>query len=81
MLNGRMFSSNKTPMKSYTWDGKTKYKINETQEEEKERLANWDKFLTDVESEKTEKTLEKTDETSEKTEKTLEKTEEEEVKE
>ena len=50
MLNGRMFSSNKIPMKSYTWDGKTKYKINETQEEEKERLANWDKFLADVET-------------------------------
>ena len=47
MLNGRLFSSQKTPMKAYTWDGKTKYKINETEEEEKERLANWDKFLTE----------------------------------
>ena len=63
MLNGRMFSSNKIPMKSYTWDGKTKYKINETQEEEKERLANWDKFLADVET---------SEETSEKNEKTEE---------
>ena len=73
MLNGRMFSSNKIPMKSYTWDGKTKYKINETQEEEKERLANWDKFLADVEI---------SEETSEKNEITEEKliTEEEVVK-
>lgn len=73
MLNGRMFSSNKIPMKSYTWDGKTKYKINETQEEEKERLANWDKFLADVET---------SEETSEKNEITEEKliTEEEVVK-
>jgi len=32
-------------MKCYTWDGKTKYKITETEEEERERLANWEKFL------------------------------------
>ena len=50
MLDGRLFSSQKTPMKAYTWDGKTKYKINETEEEEKERLANWDKFLTEEET-------------------------------
>ena len=34
-------------MKASTWDGKTKYKVNETEEEEKERLAKWDKFLTE----------------------------------
>ena len=34
-------------MKAATWDGKTKYKVNETEEEEKERLGKWDKFLTD----------------------------------
>ena len=47
-----MFSNNKIPMKAYTWDGKTKYKINETEEEEKERLANWDKFLAEEAAEK-----------------------------
>lgn len=52
MLDGRMFSNNKIPMKAYTWDGKTKYKINETEEEEKERLANWDKFLAEEAAEK-----------------------------
>lgn len=32
-------------LKAETWDGKTKYKVTETAEEEAERLANWDKFL------------------------------------
>ena len=47
MLDGRVFSKGKA-MKAYTWDGKTKYKVNETEEEEKERLANWDKFLEET---------------------------------
>ena len=46
MLDGRIFAKSKV-MKAYTWDGKTKYKVNETEEEEKERLANWDTFLTE----------------------------------
>ena len=46
MLDGRIFAKDKI-MKAATWDGKTKYKVNETEEEEKERLAKWDKFLTD----------------------------------
>ena len=46
MLDGRIFAKDKV-MKASTWDGKTKYKVNETEEEEKERLAKWDKFLTD----------------------------------
>ena len=45
MLNGRLFANSNKPMKAFTWDGKTKYKIDETAEEEKERLSNWDKFL------------------------------------
>ena len=46
MLNGRLFANaTKQSMKAYTWDGKTKYKIDESAEEEKERLSNWDKFL------------------------------------
>lgn len=45
MLNGRLFTKSCGPMKCYTWDGKTKYKITESEEEEKARLENWEKFL------------------------------------
>ena len=45
MLNGRLFSNSSKTMKAWTWDGKTKYNIAETAEEEKERLNNWDRFL------------------------------------
>ena len=45
MLDGRLFSKSCGAMKCYTWDGKTKYKVTESAEEEKERLANWEKFL------------------------------------
>jgi HIV Tat-specific factor 1 len=63
MLDGRMFNSNSTinklsPMKAYTWDGKTKYKINESEEEEKARLANWDTFLQETETAEIRKTEE-----------------------
>ena len=51
MLDGRLYSKACGPMKCYTWDGKTKYKITETEEEEKERLANWEKFLKAEEGE------------------------------
>ncbi len=44
MLDDRMFF-NKRTMRAATWDGKTKYKVGETEEEEQKRLANWDKFL------------------------------------
>lgn len=50
MLNGRIFSNSKIPMKAWTWDGKTKYAIGETADEEKERLSNWDKFLDNDEN-------------------------------
>ena len=45
-MNGRIFAKDNV-MKATTWDGKTKYKINETEEEEKERLAKWDQFLAE----------------------------------
>ena len=51
MLNGRLFANSRNIMKAYTWDGKTKYKVDETAEEEKERLNNWDKFLDTDEKE------------------------------
>ena len=45
MLDGRLFTKACGPMKSYTWDGRTKYKVTESAEEEKARLENWEKFL------------------------------------
>ena len=48
-------------MKASTWDGKTKYKVNETDEEEKERLAKWDKFLTDEIEKESEKPADEAD--------------------
>ena len=45
MLNGRMFIKN--VMSVETWDGRTKYNINESSTEEKERLEQWEKFLQD----------------------------------
>ena len=58
MLDGRIFAKDKI-MKASTWDGKTKYKVNETEEEEKERLAKWDKFLTEEVEKESEKPADK----------------------
>lgn len=43
LLNGRWFGQRK--ITAETWDGKTKYKIAETEEETKKRLQGWNKFL------------------------------------
>jgi len=47
MLNGRMFG--RKVMEVSTWDGKTKYKMEETKEEEAVRLAEWEKHLMEDE--------------------------------
>ena len=49
MLDGRLYinGNDRRVLNASTWDGKTKFKVNETEEEEKERLANWDKYLED----------------------------------
>jgi len=52
MLNGRMFIKN--VMAVETWDGRSKYNINESSAEEKERLAQWEKFLEDGDEDKKE---------------------------
>ncbi|XP_015173549.1 PREDICTED: HIV Tat-specific factor 1 homolog [Polistes dominula] len=52
LLNGRWFSQRK--ISAEIWDGKTKYKINETDAEIEARLDKWDKFL-EREDEKKEK--------------------------
>ena len=49
MLDGRLYinGDDRRVLSAATWDGKTKYKVNETADEEKERLANWEKYLQD----------------------------------
>ena len=41
-LDGRLYGDNRV-LKAFTWDGKTKYKVAET--EESERPKKWDEFL------------------------------------
>ncbi|CAD7081673.1 unnamed protein product [Hermetia illucens] len=43
MMNGRFFGKRK--LTAEIWDGKTKFKIAETDAEINQRLTNWDKFL------------------------------------
>ncbi|XP_015514087.2 HIV Tat-specific factor 1 homolog [Neodiprion lecontei] len=50
LLNGRWFAQKK--ISAEIWDGKTKYKIVETEAEIEERIAKWDKFLDDEDDKK-----------------------------
>ncbi|CAG9841207.1 unnamed protein product [Diabrotica balteata] len=50
LLNGRWFM--KRQLTAEIWDGKTKYKVAETDSEISQRLDNWDKFLEDEEANK-----------------------------
>lgn len=43
LMNGRFFAGRKLDVAH--WDGKTKYKVKETEEEAEKRMANWDQFL------------------------------------
>lgn len=43
LMDGRFFAGRQ--LRAFHWDGKTKYKINETEEEAAKRMAEWDKFL------------------------------------
>lgn len=43
LMNGRWFAARQ--LTAETWDGKTRYKIIETEEERQKRLQQWDKFL------------------------------------
>jgi HIV Tat-specific factor 1 len=55
MMDGRLFFLGRLPgrtMTAATWDGKTKFKKNETEEEEQKRLAQWDKWLEEQDNEK-----------------------------
>ncbi|XP_012258683.2 HIV Tat-specific factor 1 homolog [Athalia rosae] len=50
LLNGRWFAQKQ--ISAEIWDGKTKYKIVETEAEIEERIAKWDKFLDDEDDKK-----------------------------
>lgn len=52
LMNGRWFAARQ--LKAETWDGKTKYKVVETEEEREKRLKNWEKFLEEKEAKKEE---------------------------
>lgn len=53
LLNGRWFSQRK--ISAEIWDGKTKYKITETDAEIEARLNKWDKYLEQEDEEKEKK--------------------------
>ncbi|KFM76892.1 HIV Tat-specific factor 1, partial [Stegodyphus mimosarum] len=48
LMNGRWFASRQ--LTAETWDGKTKYKIVETEEEREKRLNSWQKYLEEKEA-------------------------------
>ena len=50
LLNGRWFSQRK--ISAEIWDGKTKYKVSETDAEIEARIAKWDEYLDGEEEEK-----------------------------
>ena len=43
LMNGRFYEGRK--LDAQHWDGKTKYKVQETEEEAEKRMAKWDQFL------------------------------------
>lgn len=43
LMNGRFFAGRR--LQAFNWDGKEKYKINETEQEAEKRMKEWDKFL------------------------------------
>lgn len=45
LLNGRWFGKRK--LSAEIWDGRTKYRVQETDSQITERIGNWDKFLED----------------------------------
>ncbi|XP_067645761.1 17S U2 SnRNP complex component HTATSF1 [Eurosta solidaginis] len=50
MMQGRYFGQRQ--LTAEHWDGRTKYKVVESEAETKKRLSNWDQFLTQEENEK-----------------------------
>uniref|UniRef100_W8B1F8 17S U2 SnRNP complex component HTATSF1 n=2 Tax=Ceratitis capitata TaxID=7213 RepID=W8B1F8_CERCA len=56
MMHGRYFGQRK--LTAEHWDGKTKYKVVESEAEVQKRLSNWDQYLTTGEEEQNSKTME-----------------------
>ena len=44
-MNGRFFAGRQ--LSAENWDGRTKYKIKETEEEAERRIEEWTKYLDD----------------------------------
>lgn len=55
LLNGRWFGKRK--LSAEIWDGRTKYRVQETDSQITERIGNWDKFLEDEKEAKQMETL------------------------
>ena len=51
LMNGRFFAGRR--LEAHHWDGKTKYKIHETEEEAERRMQKWDQFLSEEEPKET----------------------------
>ncbi|XP_037082514.1 HIV Tat-specific factor 1 homolog [Pollicipes pollicipes] len=47
-MSGRWFAGRR--LEAATWDGKTKYRVEETEEERAERLAKWEQFISGEEA-------------------------------
>ncbi|KRY12225.1 HIV Tat-specific factor 1 -like protein [Trichinella patagoniensis] len=48
MMDWRIFEGNQ--LRADRWDGVTKYKVEETEDEEKKRLSQWENYLTSVDA-------------------------------
>ncbi|XP_017048530.1 HIV Tat-specific factor 1 [Drosophila ficusphila] len=62
MMQGRYFGQRQ--LSAEAWDGKTKYKIDESAVEAQERLSKWDEFLAEEEADKKATEEEKTEDNS-----------------
>ncbi|KOX75748.1 HIV Tat-specific factor 1 [Melipona quadrifasciata] len=75
LLNGRWFSQRK--ISAEIWDGKTRYKIAETDAETEARIAKWDQYLDDGQEEPRQKVAKSMNKGKQKQEETAKKNSEE----
>ncbi|KAK1127853.1 hypothetical protein K0M31_003344 [Melipona bicolor] len=75
LLNGRWFSQRK--ISAEIWDGKTRYKVAETDAETEARIAKWDQYLDDGQEEPRRKVMKSMNKGEQKQEETVKKNSEE----
>lgn len=51
LMDGRFFAGRQ--LTAHLWDGKTRYKIDETEEEVEKRMTDWEKYLDDPDHDET----------------------------